>query len=127
MLIAYVICESDYEAVYKRVSEETAKTVCFGLKKGIRRITLYEEIFIPEEMEKPPKSIVGAVWVRIMNDYGHIDDETPSLAISLHEEYRHLGLGTALMFVQILLLSLLRGFRHNLNDLINQVFFLVIK
>ena len=32
-----------------------------------------------------------------MNDYGHIDDETLSLAISLYEEYRHLGLGTALM------------------------------
>lgn len=87
---------------------------------------LYEAIFIPEGMEKPPKSIigrpelqvyiadfgkaddwclvaevkekiVGAVWVRIMNDYGHIDDETPSLAISLYEEYRRLGLGTALM------------------------------
>lgn len=87
---------------------------------------LYEAIFIPEEMEKPPKSIVeqpelqvyiadfgkaddwclvaevkekivGAVWVRIMNDHGHIDDETLSLAISLYEEYRHLGLGTALM------------------------------
>lgn len=27
--------------------------------------------------------IVGAVWVRIMNDYGHIDNETPSFAISL--------------------------------------------
>lgn len=87
---------------------------------------LYEAIFIPEGTEKPSKSIieqpelqvytadfgkgddwclvaeikekiVGAVWVRIMNDYGHIDDETPSLAISLYEEYRHLGLGTALM------------------------------
>lgn len=23
--------------------------------------------------------IVGAVWCRIMNDYGHIDAETPSL------------------------------------------------
>lgn len=23
----------------------------------------------------------------IMNDYGHIDDETPSLAISLYEKY----------------------------------------
>lgn len=41
--------------------------------------------------------IVGAVWGRIMNDYGHVDDETPSLAISLYEEYRHLGIGTALM------------------------------
>ena len=41
--------------------------------------------------------IIGAVWVRIMNDYGHIDNETPSLAISLYNEYRHLGIGTALM------------------------------
>lgn len=40
---------------------------------------------------------MGAAWVRIMNDYGHINDETPSLAISLYGEYRHLGLGTALM------------------------------
>jgi len=24
--------------------------------------------------------VVGAVWVSIMNDYGHIDDEIPSLA-----------------------------------------------
>lgn len=87
---------------------------------------LYEAIFIPEGMEKPPKSIikqpelqvyiadfgkaddwclvaeikekiVGAVWVRIMNDYGHIDGETPSFAISLYEEYRNFGIGTALM------------------------------
>ncbi|MDE7428014.1 MAG: GNAT family N-acetyltransferase, partial [Lachnospiraceae bacterium] len=41
--------------------------------------------------------IVGAVWVRIMNDYGHIDDETPSLAISLYKKYRGFGIGTALM------------------------------
>lgn len=27
--------------------------------------------------------LVGAVWFRIMNDYRHINDETPSLAISL--------------------------------------------
>ena len=87
---------------------------------------LYEAIFIPEGMDKPPKSIieqpelqvyikdfgkaddwcfvveikekiVGAVWVRIMNDYGHIDDETPSFAISLYEEYRNMGIGTTLM------------------------------
>lgn len=87
---------------------------------------LYEAIFIPEGTEKPPKVIIeqpelqvyiadfgkeddwclvaevngkiaGAVWSRIMNDYGHIDDETPSLAISLQDEYRSLGIGTALM------------------------------
>ncbi len=88
---------------------------------------LYEAIFIPEGIEPPPKTIitspelqvyverfgeskddrglvaeidgkiVGAVWVRIMNDYGHIDDETPSLAISLYKEYRGLGIGTDMM------------------------------
>lgn len=88
---------------------------------------LYEAIFVPEGIESPPKTIitspelqvyvkrfgeskddwglvaevdskiVGAVWVRIMNDYGHIDDETPSLAISLYKEYRGFGIGTAMM------------------------------
>ena len=88
---------------------------------------LYEAIFIPEGIEPPPKTIitspelqvyvecfgeskddmglvaevggkiVGAVWVRIMNDYGHIDNETPSLAISLYKEYRGFGIGTAMM------------------------------
>lgn len=95
---------------------------------------LYEAIFIPKGVEKPPKSIieqpqlqvyiadfgkkddwclvaelkekiVGAVWVRIMNDYGHIDDETPSFAISVYKEYRNLGIGTALMRAMLQLLK----------------------
>lgn len=37
--------------------------------------------------------IIGTVWVRIMNDYGHIDDKTPSLAISLYKKYRGKELG----------------------------------
>lgn len=41
--------------------------------------------------------VVGAIWVRIMNDYGHVDEETPSLSISLCKSYRNLGLGTAMM------------------------------
>ena len=88
---------------------------------------LYEAIFIPIGVSAPPKEIiyrpelqiyiadfgkrngdvglvaevnnkiVGAVWVRIMNDYGHIDNETPSFAISLYKEYRNHGIGTAMM------------------------------
>ena len=41
--------------------------------------------------------IIGAVWVRIMKDYGHVSDDMPSLAISLLPEYRNNGIGTALM------------------------------
>ncbi|MBQ6482378.1 MAG: GNAT family N-acetyltransferase [Anaerolineaceae bacterium] len=93
----------------------------------VLRDFLYEAIFIPEGAEPPEKSIidqpelflyiadfgkkeddyclaaevngkvVGAVWARIMNDYGHIDNETPSLAISLYPEYRGLGIGTELL------------------------------
>lgn len=122
----------DFEKRKDRCSGE----VCMSLDYRIRKIRqseipllsdfLYEAIFIPEGMEKPPRQIiqrpelqvyvadfgkaddaclvaetdgklVGAVWVRIMDDYGHIDDETPSLAISLYDAYRGLGIGTALM------------------------------
>lgn len=88
---------------------------------------IYEAIFIPEGVEPPPKSIinqpdlqvyisnfgkekddlcfvaeadgkvVGAVWVRDMNDYGHIADGVPSFAIALYKEYRNFGIGTRLM------------------------------
>lgn len=40
---------------------------------------------------------MGAVWVRIINDCGHVDDQTPSLAIALLKGYRGQGLGTSLM------------------------------
>lgn len=42
-------------------------------------------------------NIVGAVWVRVMDDYGHIEDGVPSFAISLYKDYRGLGIGTVLM------------------------------
>ena len=88
---------------------------------------LYEAIYIPEGRELPPRAVieepelqvyvegfgsgeadkavvaeidgkvVGAAWARIMNDYGHVDDETPSLAISMYTEFRGQGIGTALM------------------------------
>ena len=48
--------------------------------------------------------IVGAIWSRIMEDYGHIADNVPSLAISLYKEYRNQGIGTALLQQMIQLL-----------------------
>lgn len=88
---------------------------------------LYEAIFVPAGMEPPPRSIlrrpelqvyvsgfgaepadtvwaaeedgqvVGAAWARIMDGYGQIDSQTPSLAVSLLPEYRSRGIGTALL------------------------------
>lgn len=87
----------------------------------------YEAIFIPEGMEAPDRSIIelpelslyydgfgsgpadfcmaaeddgivaGAAWTRIMDDYGHVDDDTPSLAISVLKEYRGKGIGAQLL------------------------------
>lgn len=95
---------------------------------------LYEAIFIPKGYNKPSRDIinnkelqvyikdfgkkddncivalidnkiVGACWTRIMNDYGHIDDSIPSLAISLYEEYRGKGIGTKLIEEMLKLLK----------------------
>lgn len=95
---------------------------------------LYQAIFVPKGADAPPREIinqpdlqvyvrnfgqqegdyclvgdcggevVGAVWVRIMDDYGHIDDETPSFAISILPEYRGQGIGTRLMKAMLELL-----------------------
>ncbi|WP_245796926.1 GNAT family N-acetyltransferase [Hornefia porci] len=96
---------------------------------------LHEAIFIPKGAEPPERDIiekpelrvytddfgtrkgdnclvadfggkvVGAVWTRIMNDYGHVDDETPSFAISLFKEYRGQGIGSQLMVRMLELLK----------------------
>lgn len=96
---------------------------------------LYEAIFIPDGITPPPRNIiaspelqiyvegfgalrddfalvaeikgkiVGTVWVRIMDDYGHIDDTMPSLAISLYKECRGQGIGTDLMKAMLSLLK----------------------
>lgn len=42
-------------------------------------------------------NLAGAVWCRIADNYGHVDNCTPNLAISLYKEYRSKGIGTKLM------------------------------
>lgn len=96
---------------------------------------LYEAIFVPEGVAPPDRDIVeqaelrvyydgfgtgnadyclvaeddgrvvGAAWTRIMNDYGHVDEDTPSFAISLYKEYRGKGIGTQLMREMLALLK----------------------
>lgn len=62
-------------------------------------------------MAEVDHKVIGAVWARIMNDYGHIDNETPSLAISLYKEYRGFGIGTAMM-KEILALLKAHGYKQ---------------
>lgn len=93
---------------------------------GVLADFLVEAIYVPAGTAAPPKSIidqpelqvylqnfgkkddhalaaekdgkiVGVVWTRIMQDYGHIDDETPSFAIALDQDYRGQGIGTRMM------------------------------
>ena len=40
---------------------------------------------------------IGVAWTRIIPAYGHVDDETPELAISVLPEYRNQGVGLKLM------------------------------
>ncbi|MDO4460745.1 MAG: GNAT family N-acetyltransferase [Clostridia bacterium] len=88
---------------------------------------LYQAIFVPKGENPPPREIinnpelqvyirdfgkgeadtclvaeldgntVGAAWFRIMNDYGHIDDKTPSLAMSVLDGCRGMGIGRNLL------------------------------
>ena len=97
---------------------------------------LYQAIFIPEGEQLPPQSIinqpeifvyikdfgtqpgdlgvvaekngriVGAAWTRIIPAYGHVDNETPELAVSILPEFRGQGIGSELMNN---LFELLRG------------------
>ena len=88
---------------------------------------LYQAIFIPQGMPPPKRNVienpsiviytkdfgtkpgdlgvvaeqngqvVGAAWTRIIPAYGHIDDETPELAISILPDFRSCGIGTKLI------------------------------
>lgn len=46
-----------------------------------------------------------------MDDYGHVDNETPSFAISLLKEYRNYGIGTDLM-KQMLMKLRMQGYNQ---------------
>ena len=101
---------------------------------GLLREFLYQAIYLPDGVEPLPRPIVdlpelqvyvtdfgtrpgdycmaaeaegkvvGAAWCRIMEDYGHIDNNTPSLAISLLPKYRGRGIGTQLLNGLLLLI-----------------------
>jgi ribosomal protein S18 acetylase RimI-like enzyme len=87
---------------------------------------LYHAIYVPEGTPNPPKEaiynpdifiyienfggmhdcgivadnggkIIGMAWSRVIPAYGHIDNETPELSISVLPGYRNMGVGSALL------------------------------
>ena len=49
--------------------------------------------------------VVGAVWVRNIDGYGNIGNDTVEFAISVFDDYQQQGIGTALMRQMIALLK----------------------
>ena len=89
-----------YEAIYIPEGVEPPDRSIIELPE----LSLYYDAFgrgtadlciVAEDEEKG--CVVGAAWTRIMDDYGHVDDDTPSLAISVLREYRGQGTGTQLL------------------------------
>ena len=80
---------------------------------GVLEDFLYEAIYVPEGESAPPRSIINQpeLQVYIMNDYGHIDNNTPSFAISVYKDYRGLGTGTDLMKEMLRVLKA-RGYKQ---------------
>ncbi|NLT11703.1 MAG: GNAT family N-acetyltransferase [Clostridiaceae bacterium] len=102
---------------------------------GLLEVFLYEAIFQPDPEVRAPRSIlkepsvriyiegfgekkedralcaqvgdrvVGIVWVRNIDAYGSIDDETPEFAISVLEAFRGKGIGSDLMREMLCLLK----------------------
>ena len=81
---------------------------------AVLRQFLYLAIFVPNDGHPPDPAvlnmpddiavvlhqdgdILGAAWARVMDDYGHLYDGVPSLAISLLPNYRGMGLGKRLL------------------------------
>jgi len=110
-------------------------------ESGLLEDFLYHAIYLPPGTAPPPRDVVfqpelyiyidgfgdrpgdcgaiaeienkiaGAAWTRIIPAYGHIDDNTPELAIAVLPEYRGQGVGTA-MLTRLFELLRRRGYKR---------------
>ena len=93
-----LLTEFLYEAIFQRDASNLASRTI------IQDPSLW--IYVDEFGSKPDDhcfvaefdgKIVGAVWVRCIKAFGHIDDAVPEFAISVYPQYRGKGIGTELM------------------------------
>lgn len=93
-----LLSEFLYEAIYQSDSSQlVARTIIQDpslwvyVKNFKKEKDDYCLVAIVDEL------IIGAVWVRCINGYGHIDADVPEFAISVYKEYRNRGIGYKLM------------------------------
>lgn len=110
-----LLTEFLYEAIFQRDSENLVPRVIiqqpalwiyideFGTKK--------DDHCLVAEIDK---TIVGAVWVRCIKAFGHINETVPEFAISVYPQYRGGKIGTKLMES---MLKLLKSERYALTSL----------
>lgn len=93
-----LLTEFLYEAIFQKDTDDLApRTIIqdpllwiyideFGTKE-------HDYCFVAEF----DSNIVGAVWVRCINAFGYLSESIPEFAISVYNQYRGKGIGTALM------------------------------
>ena len=103
---ACILKDFTYEAIYIPNGVEPPERSIVELPD----LRVYYEDFGSEEADncivcEDDGRIVGAVWTRIMDDYGHLEEGVPSFAISMYKECRGKGIGTELMLAMLGLLK----------------------
>lgn len=93
-----LLCDFLYEAIYKPPEWPTLpRTVIqhpslwryvknFGKRRG--------DLALVAEVDN---RVIGAVWVRYMRGYGHVEDHIPELSMAIYPDYRNKGIGSRLL------------------------------
>lgn len=93
-----VLEEFLYQAIFQRDEKNPiprSELTKPSINIYIRDFGKYEDDFcLCAEVDR---KVVGAVWVRNIQGFGSIDDQTPEFSISLYSDYRGEGIGTAMM------------------------------
>ncbi|MDT2521842.1 GNAT family N-acetyltransferase [Enterococcus raffinosus] len=87
-----------YQAIFQRDEKNPiprSELTKPRINSYIRDFGKYEDDFcLCAEVDR---KVVGAVWVRNIQGFGSIDDQTPEFSISLYSDNRGKGIGTAML------------------------------
>jgi|GEM_PF-1097089 len=95
-----------YEAIFQR--DEKNLLPKFVINEPALKIYIENFGGLPHDFclcAEIDEAVVGAVWARTINGFGHVDEKTPELATSLFKAHRSRGIGTALLEGMLKLLA----------------------